>query len=185
MTTAPWTTTARIAAPPRHPPRRRDRPRPPRRDPRKAEFEANKLRKRLRRQVGEAIGDYGLIEPRRPRDGLPVRRQGQLRPARHPADAQGPRAVPVRGHRREPRPEAAGLSRRRAAALPRVARRAVPHRRAGHLQRRQARHPRGRDDVLAVLAAAPRRALPRRRPRSAPPRSRSAIIATTSSRRSS
>jgi tRNA 2-thiocytidine biosynthesis protein TtcA len=32
-------------------------------DPRKAEFEANKLRKRLRRQVGEAIGDYRLIEP--------------------------------------------------------------------------------------------------------------------------
>ncbi len=32
------------------------------RDPRKAEFEANKLKKRLRRQVGEAIGDYGLIE---------------------------------------------------------------------------------------------------------------------------
>src|SRR6478735_1344581 len=31
-------------------------------DPRKAEFEVNKLRKRLRRQVGEAIGDYGLIE---------------------------------------------------------------------------------------------------------------------------
>jgi tRNA 2-thiocytidine biosynthesis protein TtcA len=36
-------------------------PAPPR-DPRKAELEANKLRKRLRRQVGEAIGDYGLIE---------------------------------------------------------------------------------------------------------------------------
>jgi tRNA 2-thiocytidine biosynthesis protein TtcA len=35
----------------------------PKRDPRKAEFEANKLRKRLRRQVGEAIGDYALIEP--------------------------------------------------------------------------------------------------------------------------
>jgi len=34
----------------------------PARDPRKAEFEVNKLRKRLRRQVGEAIGDYGLIE---------------------------------------------------------------------------------------------------------------------------
>src|SRR5438477_4230775 len=32
------------------------------RDPRKAEFEANKLRKRLRRQVGQAIGDFGLIE---------------------------------------------------------------------------------------------------------------------------
>ena len=34
-----------------------------RRDPRKAEFEANKLRKRLRRLVGQAIGDFGLIEP--------------------------------------------------------------------------------------------------------------------------
>src|SRR5512147_959573 len=33
------------------------------RDPRRIEFEANKLRKRLRRQVGEAIGDYSLIEP--------------------------------------------------------------------------------------------------------------------------
>jgi tRNA 2-thiocytidine biosynthesis protein TtcA len=32
------------------------------RDPRKVEFEANKLRKRLRRLVGQAIGDYGLIE---------------------------------------------------------------------------------------------------------------------------
>jgi len=34
------------------------------RDPRRAEFEANKLKKRLRRLVGEAIGDYALIEPR-------------------------------------------------------------------------------------------------------------------------
>ena len=33
-----------------------------RRDPRKAEFEANKLKKRLRRQVGQAIGDFALIE---------------------------------------------------------------------------------------------------------------------------
>ena len=32
------------------------------RDPRKAEFERNKLRKRLRRQVGQAIGDFALIE---------------------------------------------------------------------------------------------------------------------------
>ena len=32
------------------------------RDPRKAEFEANKLHKRLRRLVGQAVGDYGLIE---------------------------------------------------------------------------------------------------------------------------
>ena len=35
-------------------------PRP--RDARKAEFEANKLTKRLQRQVGEAIGDYAMIE---------------------------------------------------------------------------------------------------------------------------
>ncbi len=33
------------------------------RDPRKAVFEANKLHKRLRRLVGQAIGDFGLIEP--------------------------------------------------------------------------------------------------------------------------
>ena len=49
-----------------HPPqpsRFRRRERAPARDPRRAEFEANKLRKRLRRQVGEAIGDYALIEP--------------------------------------------------------------------------------------------------------------------------
>ena len=38
-------------------------PGPSARDPRRIEFEANKLRKRLRRQVGEAIGDYSLIEP--------------------------------------------------------------------------------------------------------------------------
>jgi tRNA 2-thiocytidine biosynthesis protein TtcA len=31
-------------------------------DPRKAAFEANKLGKRLRRQVGQAIGDYNMIE---------------------------------------------------------------------------------------------------------------------------
>src|SRR5256884_7943611 len=32
------------------------------RDPRKTAFETNKLKKRLRRQVGEAIGDFALIE---------------------------------------------------------------------------------------------------------------------------
>jgi len=31
-------------------------------DGRREEFEANKLRKRLRRQVGEAIGDFAMIE---------------------------------------------------------------------------------------------------------------------------
>jgi tRNA 2-thiocytidine biosynthesis protein TtcA len=38
-------------------------PSSPARDPRKAAFEANKLQKRLRRLVGQAIGDYALIEP--------------------------------------------------------------------------------------------------------------------------
>jgi tRNA 2-thiocytidine biosynthesis protein TtcA len=33
------------------------------RDPRRAQFEANKLKKRLRRLVGEAIGDFAMIEP--------------------------------------------------------------------------------------------------------------------------
>ena len=31
-------------------------------DPRKAAFEANKLSKRLNRQVGQAIGDFNMIE---------------------------------------------------------------------------------------------------------------------------
>jgi tRNA 2-thiocytidine biosynthesis protein TtcA len=34
----------------------------PSRDPRKAEFESAKLAKRLRRLVGQAIGDYAMIE---------------------------------------------------------------------------------------------------------------------------
>jgi tRNA 2-thiocytidine biosynthesis protein TtcA len=33
------------------------------RDPRRTAFEANKLKKRLRRLVGQAIGDFALIEP--------------------------------------------------------------------------------------------------------------------------
>jgi tRNA 2-thiocytidine biosynthesis protein TtcA len=32
------------------------------RDPRRATFEANKLKKRLRRLVGQAVGDFGMIE---------------------------------------------------------------------------------------------------------------------------
>jgi tRNA 2-thiocytidine biosynthesis protein TtcA len=45
---------------PTHPPAIDAAPRA--RDPRKAEFEANKLHKRLRRLVGQAVGDFGLIE---------------------------------------------------------------------------------------------------------------------------
>jgi tRNA 2-thiocytidine biosynthesis protein TtcA len=39
-----------------------DQPSGPSVDGRREEFEANKLRKRLRRQVGEAIGDFAMIE---------------------------------------------------------------------------------------------------------------------------
>ena len=46
---------------------------------------------------------------RRQGDGLPVRRQGQLRAARHPDDAARARADRLRDRRRQPRPEAAGL----------------------------------------------------------------------------
>jgi tRNA 2-thiocytidine biosynthesis protein TtcA len=44
------------------PPNAADQPSGPVVDGRREEFEANKLRKRLRRQVGEAIGDFAMIE---------------------------------------------------------------------------------------------------------------------------
>ena len=67
----------------------------------------------------------------------------------------------------------------------RSARRALPHRGAGHLLGGEARDPRGQDDVLAVLAAAPRRALPRRRRARRDQDRARAITATTCSPRSS
>ena len=98
----------------------------------------------------------------RPGDGLPLRRQGQLRPARHPALASGACAVPLRHRRREPRPEAAGLPRGRAAPLSRSTGRSLSDRRAGYLQRGEAGTRGRRDDVLAVLAPSPRCPLSRR-----------------------
>ena len=155
------------------------------RDPRKAEFEANKLRKRLRRLVGEAIGAYHLIEPH---DRVMVCVSGGK-------DSYGLLDILLTLKGRAPFPFeviAMNLDQKQpgfpADVLPRYLEARgvpVPHRRAGHLQRRQARHSRGRHALLAVLAAAARRDLPRRPPRSAPPRSRSDITGTTSWRRSS
>ncbi len=100
---------------------------------------------------------------RRSRDGVPVRRQGLVHAARHPAVAPAQRAGRLRADRRQSRSEAAGLSRARAARLSHRARRAVPHHRAGHVQRREARDPRRQDDVRPVLAPAARRAVSLRR----------------------
>ncbi len=100
---------------------------------------------------------------RRQGHGLRVGRQGQLRPARHPAQAAGPGADPFRHRGRQPRPEAAGLSGRRAAGLPEGPRRPLPHRGAGHLLDRQARDPRRQDHLRPVQPAAPRHPLPRGR----------------------
>ena len=115
---------------------------------------------RLRGLVGKAIEDYRDDRGRRPRDGLPVGRQGFLHAAGHAAVAPAQRAGGLRADRGEPRPEAAGISGARAARLPALAGRALPHHRAGHLQRREAADPRGPHDVLAVFAHAPRRAVP-------------------------
>ena len=80
-------------------------------------------------------GDRRLRHDRRgrPRHGLPLRRQGFLHAARHAALAAARGARPLRALRREPRPEAAGFPGTRPARLSRVARRAVPRHRAGHV----------------------------------------------------
>ena len=139
--------------------------------PRRAEGRPGHAQGRLRAwQAAQAAapahrpGDRRLFDDRRGRSrhGVPVGRQGQLRAARHPAVVAASIAAAVRARGRQPRPEAAGLSRRRAAALSREPRGCIPDCRAGHVQRRQAADPRRGDDVLAVLATAPWRAVSRR-----------------------
>src|SRR6267142_107084 len=99
---------------------------------------------------------------RRPRHGMPLRRRGQLRAARRALEAARALAGFLRPHRREPGSAPPRVSRARSARVPRLARHPLPHRGAGHLFRGEARRPRRRDDVRAVLAVAPWRPLPRR-----------------------
>src|SRR5256885_15509265 len=98
----------------------------------------------------------------RPRHGVPLRRQGQLRAARRALEAARALAGLLRPHRRQPGPAPPRVPRACAARLPRLAGRSLPHRGAGYLFRGEAHRPRRRDDVRAVLAPAPRRPLSRR-----------------------
>ena len=100
---------------------------------RKEVYEANKLAKRLRRLVGQAIGDYDMI-----RDGDKVmvclsggKDSYALLDVLLHLKAHAP--VALRHRRGQPRPEAARFPEHVLPEYLDVARRAVPHRRAGHL----------------------------------------------------
>ena len=77
-----------------------------------------RLQARLRGLAGKAIEDFRDDRGGRPRDGLPVRRQGLVHAARRAAVAAAQRPGAVRPRRRQPRPEAAGLPAARAAGIP-------------------------------------------------------------------
>ena len=145
------------------------------------------VRARDARRQGDHPGDHRSPADRgwRPGHGRPVGRQGQLGAAADPRRAARPRADRLQPRGGQRRLRLQGLQARRDCRRLRRARLGVRDRAHHHRRgdRRQAR--RDRDAVLAVRAAAPRRALPHGRRPSARPRSRSATTPTTSPRRCS
>ncbi len=132
--------------------------------------EGGRQTRRRNRQATDALVPAGRAGHRRlPNDrrrrqdhGLPVRRKRQLRPAGHPRGPAEPRSDSFRSRCGQPRSEAAGLSRTRASRVPDATRRALPHRRTGHLFNCEASHPRGPDHLLIVFAAPAGTPLPHR-----------------------
>ena len=126
-------------------------------------YEAGKLAKRLRRQVGEAIADFNMIEEG---DKVMVCLSGgkdshALLDVLLALQEKSPGRVRARSRSTSTRSSRAS---RRTCCPSTSTSRGVPFRivEQDTYSRREARDPRGQDDVLAVLAPAARRALPRR-----------------------
>ena len=100
---------------------------------------------------------------RGPSDGVPVRWQGFLHHAGDAAVSAAQGTGLLRAAGGEFGPEAAGLSRTIITRLSDRPRRSLPHHRAGHLQRGDPDHPRGKDHVRPVFTAQERHPLRLRR----------------------